>query len=102
MIKEEIAKQLKNEISGHIKDEISASVSKGIEENLTPMIEHFKSVVKVTVTVMGLMVVGLLFLFLSFINFLPRVLKMSEGMAYLAVGGLFIVIAIIYLKVAKT
>jgi hypothetical protein len=103
MIKEEITKHLKGEISEQMNKlieeslkEISDQVNTVVQENLNVKIDHFKSIVKRSITMAGLIGLGLLFLFLGFVDYIPRILRLSEGAAFVLLGVVLIIIALIY------
>jgi hypothetical protein len=103
MVKEEIKNYLKGEISDQMNKlieeslkDVSDQVSNVVQENLNAKIDHLKSIVKRSITMAGLIGLGLLFLFLGFVDYIPRILRLSEGAAFVLIGVILIVIALIY------
>jgi polyferredoxin len=63
---------------------------------LNKKLEHFKSSVKRTLTVGGLIGLGLVFLFLGFVEYIPGILNLSRGAAFLLLGAILIFVALIF------
>lgn len=93
---------LKDEVLKLIKKEITDSVNKVTHEGLNLNVEHIKSSMLRNLTVVGLIGLGLLFVLLGFAKYLPQVLDLSEGMAFLLIGTILIIVALIYRAGAKT
>jgi 4-hydroxybenzoate polyprenyltransferase len=105
MIKEEITQQILNEAVKVFKDEFSKEFSQQIEkafqDNIGQKIDQMKSTVTRALIMGGLTFLGLIFVFLAAIDYIPRILGLSEGAAYSLIGVLLIGIGLIYRQASK-
>jgi hypothetical protein len=90
------------EFAQFIKTELSKEINEIIQEKLNERIDHFKAALKKTLIVGGLTGIGLLFLFMGLVIYLPSILKLSEAVAYFIVGAILIIVALIFRAGAKT
>ncbi len=88
MAKEEIKDLLKKEVSAHLANVTQEAAKIKIDQTKHTMIK--------AVTVLGLFGLGLLFMLLGFAKYLPTVLNISEGTAFLAIGLILIISGLIF------
>jgi hypothetical protein len=88
VLKEDIQKLLKKEISEHL--------TKLTQEAAKIRVDQFKTGMKRTVTVAGLFGLGLLFLLLGLAKYIPNIIKISEGAAFLIIGLVLIIAGLVY------
>ena len=83
--------QIKDKILNHVKDKKELIQSKLIER-----VESVKMDLKKKFTIASLLVIGGLMIIQGFIRFLPGVLMVPEYFVFFFVGGIFLLIGILY------
>lgn len=87
---------IKDEIMKLVRKEISDSMNKISHEGLNVNLDHIKSSMKRNLTVSGLLGIGLLFLLLGIVKYIPNLVGVSEGAAFIIIGVLIILVGLIY------
>jgi hypothetical protein len=88
VVKDEIKDLLKKEVSSHL-----ASVT---QEAAKIKIDQTKHSMLKAVTILGLFGLGLLFMLLGFAKYLPTIIGISEGTAFLGIGLILIIAGLIF------
>jgi hypothetical protein len=87
---------VKDEIKDMLKKEVSAHLASVTQEAAKVKIDQTKHSMIRAVTMLGLFGLGLLFMLLGFAKYLPNILSISEGAAFLAIGLILIIVGLIF------
>jgi hypothetical protein len=87
---------VKDEVTKLFKKEIQEQINKIAQESLNLKVDHFKSVVKKSLAFGGLIGLGLLFFLFGLLKYIPKILGISEGAAFISIGAVLIIVALIF------
>lgn len=80
-----------NELREKIKNRV-----KERKEKIIDRIDSLKFEMRKRFTIVWLLIIGLLLIFQGFVRFLPKILEVPEYVAFFIVGGIVLVVAIVY------
>lgn len=87
---------VKDEIKDILKKEVSSHLASVTHEAAKIKIDQTKHSMMKAVAMLGLFGLGLLFMLLGFVKYLPNILNISEGAAFLAIGLILIIAGLIF------
>ncbi len=87
---------VKDEIKDILKKEVSSHLASVTQEAAKIKIDQTKHSMIKAVTILGLFGLGLLFMLLGFAKYLPNIIGISEGAAFLGIGLILIITGLIF------